>query len=112
MALVAVAILRLILWFAIFHIGIDFWLFPNYFIDSDNIMDSFIPVLTVEKREDMFDVRMLLVRIASAFAVYYGAQEFMKDPENLESVLKGSGEIWDEMYDWGQNKFMGTVDPN
>lgn len=60
----------------------------------------------------MFDFRMLLVRIASAAAVFYGAQEFMKDPENLDQVLKGSGEIWDEMYDWGQNKFMGTVDPN
>jgi phosphatidylinositol kinase/protein kinase (PI-3 family) len=21
-------------WFALFHVGIDFWIFPNYFIDS------------------------------------------------------------------------------
>lgn len=111
-ALFGVAVLRAVLWFAIFHIGIDFWLFPNYFIDSDNILDSFFPFLSCERREDMFDFRMLLVRIASAAAVFYGAQEFMKDPENLDGVLRGSGEIWDEMYDWGQNKFMGTVDPN
>ena len=26
--------------------------------------------------------------------------------------MGGGGELWDEMYDWGQNKFMGTVDPN
>jgi hypothetical protein len=64
---------RAIVWFAIFHIGIDFWIFPNYFIDSDNILDSFMPVLSVEKREDLLDVRMLLVRIASAAAIFYGA---------------------------------------
>ena len=28
------AIIRAIVWFAIFHLGIDFWIFPNYFIDS------------------------------------------------------------------------------
>ena len=104
--------MRAIVWFAIFHLGVDFWIFPNYFIDSDNILDSFIPLLLVEKREDMFDIRMLLVRVASAAAIFYGAQEFLKEPENLNTILTGSGEIWDEMYGWGQNKFMGTVDPN
>ena len=60
----------------------------------------------------MLDVRMLIVRVASAAAIYYGAIEFMKDPENLEEMVKGGGELWDEMYDWGHHKFMGTVDPN
>ena len=32
--LIGTAIVRAIVWFAIFHIGIDFWIFPNYFIDS------------------------------------------------------------------------------
>ena len=104
--------MRAIVWFIIFHIGIDFWIFPNYFIDSDNILDSFWPLLSLDRREDMFDIRMLLVRVASAAAVLYGAQEFLRDPANLESMMAGGGELWDEMYDWGQNKFMGTVDPN
>ena len=81
--------------------GIDFWIFPNYFIDSDNILDSFIPILTVEKREDIFDLRMLVLRIASAAAVFYGVTEFLKDPQNLEDVLAGGGEIWTDVYDWG-----------
>ncbi len=110
--LVVTAIFRAIVWFAIFHIGLDFWIFPNYFIDSDNILDSFWPLLSVNVREDMLDIRMLFVRVASAVALFYGAQEFMKDPENLDEMLRGGGEIWDEMYDWGHHKFMGTVDPN
>ena len=71
--LISMAIVRAVVWFLIFHIGIDFWIFPNYFIDSDNILDSFWPLLSLNRREDMFDVRMLLLRIASVFAIFYGA---------------------------------------
>ena len=71
-------------------------------------MDSFLPVLSVEKREDMFDVRMLILRIASVSAIFYGASEFLKDPENLEQLMSGLGEIQDDVYDWGMNKFMGN----
>ena len=55
----------------------------------------------------MFDPRMLLLRIASAGAIFYGTSEFLKDPQNLDDVLAGGGEIWGEVYEWGQNKFMG-----
>merc|ERR1711966_39406 len=51
---------------------------------------------------------MLVLRIASAAAVFYGVTEFLKDPQNLEDVLAGGGEIWTDVYDWGQNKFMGN----
>lgn len=73
-------------------------------------MESFIPVLSCEKRDDMCDVRMIILRVASAAALFYGAQEFLKDPTNLESLLSGSEEIIGDMYDWGQNKFMGVAD--
>ena len=104
------AILRAIVWFLIFHIGVDFWIFPNYFIDSDNILDSFVPFLEVSKRDDIFDIRMLVLRVASAFAIFYGASEFLKEPDNLENLLSGSTEVWDDLYEWGQNKFMGVPD--
>ena len=102
--------MRAIVWFMIFHIGIDFWIFPNYFIDSDNILDSFVPILGVQKREDMFDVRMLILRAASISAIIYGASEFLKEPDNLEHLWSGSSEIWTDLHDWGQNKFMGVPD--
>ena len=64
-------------------------------------MDSFRPMLDVDKREDMFDVRMFVLRIASAGAIFYGASEFLKEPENLENLLSGSGEVWNDMFEWG-----------
>ena len=41
-------------------------------------------MLEVEKREDMLDFRMLLVRLASIYAIYFGATEFLKEPDNLD----------------------------
>ena len=58
----------------------------------------------------MFDFRMFIVRVGSAAAIAYGAQEFMRDPANLEELLKGSDEIMSEVYEWGHNKFMGIAD--
>lgn len=37
-------------------------------VDKDKILDSFKPVLDVERREDKFEIIMLLVEIASAYA--------------------------------------------
>jgi hypothetical protein len=34
---IGTAIVRAIVWFILFHFGIDFWIFPNYFIDSVSI---------------------------------------------------------------------------
>jgi hypothetical protein len=78
--LVGAAIVRAIVWFLIFHIGIDFWIFPNYFCDSNNPLDALWPLLEINIREDMFNVSMLLVRVASAFALFFSISEFIKDP--------------------------------
>lgn len=58
----------------------------------------------------MFDFRMLLLRLASAFAIYYGATEFLREPQNLDSLLSGSGDLINEVFEWGQNKFLGVAD--
>lgn len=42
--------------------------------------------------------------------MFYGATEFLKEPENIESLLSGSGEIWNDVFEWGQNKFLGIPD--
>lgn len=58
----------------------------------------------------MFDIRMGLLRIASAAAIFYSASEFLKEPENLDNLVSGSAEAWNEMFEWGQNKFLGVPD--
>lgn len=109
-ALIGTAILRVILYVILFHFGIDFWLYPNYFIDSPDFFDSFRPFYSIEKRDDMFSFQMVIVRVVSACAIIYCGLEFIKDPENVSGLIEGSSEIYDEVFEWGQNKFLGIPD--
>jgi hypothetical protein len=43
---------------------------------------------------------MIILRIASAAALVYASNEFLKDPKNLEDVLTGSGEVWNDLFEW------------
>lgn len=58
----------------------------------------------------MFDIRYAILRLASVIAIIMLGSEFMHEPENLENLMSGSGEIWNEVFEWGQNKFLGTPD--
>ena len=58
----------------------------------------------------MFDVRYAILRVASVVGIFYMGAEFMKEPENLENLMQGSGEIWNDVFEWGQNKFLGVPD--
>ena len=71
--LIVTAILRVIMWGFLYHFGFEFWLFPNYFIDSNDPRDSFLPVWSFEIREDMMDIKSIIFRLASgALIVYMG----------------------------------------
>ena len=100
----------MIVWFVLFHFGIDFWIFPNYFIDSNNPLDSFIPFLEYGKRDDMFDFRMLILRLASCAAIVYGTREFMRGANSMDDVINTFGDLSNDVFEWGQNKFLGIPD--
>ena len=73
--LVVTAFLRLILWVMLYHFGMEFWLFPNYFIDSNDPRDSFLPVYSFEIRDDAVDYKSIIFRLCSgALIVYMGYQ--------------------------------------
>ena len=73
--LIVTAVVRFILWGVLYHFGIEFWLFPNYFIDSNDPRDSFLPVYSFEIRDDQFEVGSIILRIVSgALIVYLGYQ--------------------------------------
>jgi len=73
--LIVTAILRLILWIILYHFGMEFWLFPNYFIDSNDPRDSFLPIYSFDIRDDAVDIKSILFRLCSgALIVYMGYQ--------------------------------------
>lgn len=69
--LAVTAVLRLILWCILYHFGMEFWLFPNYFIDSNDPRDSFWPIYSFEIREDAADIRSIVFRLASGSLIVY-----------------------------------------
>lgn len=71
--LIVTAVLRVIMWGILYHFGMEFWLFPNYFIDSNDPRDSFLPITSFEIREDAADIKSIVFRLLSgAFIVYMG----------------------------------------
>jgi hypothetical protein len=93
--------LRLVLYILLFHVGFDFWLFPNFFIDSNDILDSFRPLYTLEKREDMLDPKMIIIRMASFAGICMAVMEIAKDPENLKFTIDSGFDIFDEFERYG-----------
>jgi len=69
--LIVTAFLRVILWGILYHFGMEFWLFPNYFIDSNDPRDSFLPVYSFEIRDDMADVKSIIFRLFSGALIGY-----------------------------------------
>ena len=58
-------------------------------------------MLEVTKRDDMFNFTWIIVRVASVAIMVSGMTEFLKEPENIEVFLKGSDEIWNDIFEWG-----------
>jgi hypothetical protein len=69
--LIVTAFVRVIIWGILYHFGLEFWLFPNYFVDSNDPRDSFLPLSSFEVREDCFDFRSIIFRIISGSLIAY-----------------------------------------
>lgn len=92
------------------HFGVDFWLFPNYFIESNNPIDSFIPLMSCESRDDMWDLRTLILRLASITIGVYCAREILHTNPDMSEVFGSISGLNNDVFEWGQNKFLGVVD--
>ena len=65
------AIARVIMWAVLYHVGLEFWLFPNFFIDSNDPRDSFLPLWSFEIRADMMDFKTNVLRLMSGALIIY-----------------------------------------
>jgi translocation protein SEC62 len=102
--LVGFILLRLVVWLTLFHFGLDFWILPNFFIDSNDIMDSFRPALSFERRQD--DLKMILLRLASAVALVFFVIQLAKEPDNLDSLKGFTKDSMDDLFNWGNDRFV------
>lgn len=105
--LIATAILRVILWGILYHFGLEVWLFPNYFIDSNDPRDSFLPVWSFEVRDDMFDVRSIVFRLLSGALIVYMCYQFCQDEKNIEDLQDLAQNGLTDLFEYGQEFMVG-----
>jgi translocation protein SEC62 len=105
--LIVTAIFRVILWGILYHFGFEVWLFPNYWIDSNDPRDSFLPVWFAEKREDMFEFRSIIFRIISGSLIVYMGYQFCLDEKNVEDLKDLAQNGISDLFDYGQDFMIG-----
>jgi len=99
--LAVTAVLRLILWGVLYHFGMEFWLFPNYFIDSNDPRDSFWPIYSFEVREDAADPRSIVFRLASGSLIVYMCYQFCQDEKNIADLKDLTENGISDLFDYG-----------
>jgi hypothetical protein len=107
--LIVTAILRVILWGILYHFGMEFWLFPNYFIDSNDPRDSFWPLHSFEIREDATDIKSIIFRIASGSLIVYMGYQFCQDEKNLEDLRDLAEHGLSDLFEYGQEFMIGNA---
>lgn len=107
--LVVTAFVRVILWGFLYHFGLEVWLFPNYFIDSNDPRDSFLPVWFAEVREDCFDIKSIIFRIISGSLIVYMGYQFMQDEKNIEDLKDLAENGLTDLFEYGQDFMIGNA---
>ena len=101
------AILRVIIWGVLYHFGFEVWLFPNYFIDSNDPRDSFLPVWSYEVREDASDSKSIIFRIISGSLIVYMAYQFCQDEKNMDDLRDLAQHGLTDLFEYGQDFMVG-----
>ena len=107
--LIVTAILRVILWGILYHFGLEFWLFPNYFIDSNDPRDSFLPVYSFEVRSDATDIKSIIFRLASGALIVYMGYQFCQDEKNIEDLKDLAEHGLTDLFEYGQEFMIGNA---
>jgi hypothetical protein len=103
-AIVVLIIIRYLVYSLFFIFGISFWIFPNFFDDSRGVIDSFIPIYSVEKRKD--SLISILIRIAIAGTVGYIAWYAYTNPDSLFDLRDHLLEVYNDMFEFGKDKIV------
>lgn len=61
-------------------------------------------MLSFERRQD--DVKMFILRLASAVALVFFFFQLAKEPENLDNIASFTSENLDDLFNWGNDKFV------
>lgn len=99
---IGMTILRLIVWVVLFPFGIDFWIFPRLFDEEEGIIDSFIPFLSIERRNDGWDMFLVRIFVIVLFAILCYKESGLPLP--IDATI----DIYNDVFEWGKDKMVGN----
>lgn len=100
-SIIGLAVVRLIVWIMLFPFGIDVWICPNMFDDDVGLVDSFLPLLLINRREDSWPIFAFRCLMVLAFALYWYHSAGFPLPVD-EAVL-----TFNEIFEWGKDRMVG-----
>ncbi|CAD8149495.1 unnamed protein product [Paramecium octaurelia] len=107
--LVALQVIRLIVYIISRLLGYAFWILPNLNNDSYGILGSFKPLYSNYKYTDgKLEISLRLIGIiAFIFLIYVIVQE----PSYITGFQDASSQTIDDILDWGKDKLEGKQEP-
>jgi len=98
---------RVSLWVAFYHFGVDLWLFPNYFDSYFNPKKFLWPIVSIRKRPDCFSPSSIAFRAISGFLIFYICRQFTLEEkiyEDYEELRAG----FNEFIEYGEDFLIGN----
>jgi hypothetical protein len=108
-------VVRVLLFIVFYHLGIDFWLFPNYLISFSNPLKILFPLLSVSRRKDMCDIGSLVFRLTSGGLIGYIVYLFFSQEtifEDIQDLSQGLNDLLDYGHDFIIANQLGDSDKN
>lgn len=85
----------------------EFWLFPNYFIDSNDPRDSFLPVYSFDWSGGALDPKSIIFRLCSGALIAYMIYQFCQDEKNIEDLKDLGTNGLSDLFEYGQEFVIG-----
>lgn len=86
MAFIAIRLLRTLMWYIFYHVGLDFNLLPKFMINTKNPFRRLWPLGTVSVRDDICSPKSLLIRIISIALICMSIWKLSLDAKSIEDL--------------------------
>lgn len=107
-AMLAILVIRIVLYVCLWTVGIDFWWFPNILDEYAGIVDSFRPFYSVERRRDGYG--MTGIRLVSMGVIALATYEFAQH-NSWEDIRNFAQNSINDILDWGTDKLTALPQP-
>ena len=107
-SLLAILVIRMVLYVCLWTVGVDFWWFPNILDEYAGIVDSFRPFYSFERRKDGYG--MAVIRVVAMGVIALATYEFAQHNswEDIRNFAKNS---ISDILDWGTDKLTALPQP-